>query len=101
MMMRRSVVRRLNAALARIEPLDVPLATGGRLPTVLDRVDEAVEQTASRLDEAGATAARLESALHEVAQGVVICDEQGRVVFRNRRAAAFAGARHGEALAER
>ncbi len=37
----------------------------------------------------------------EVAQGVVICDDAGAVIYRNPQAAVFVGARHGEALAER
>src|SRR5437870_1396664 len=54
-----------------------------------------------RLPEAEQRAARLAAALDEVVQGVVVCDDTGAVIYRNRPAQAFVGARHGEALAER
>jgi two-component system sensor histidine kinase SenX3 len=50
--------------------------------------------------QAEALVAVLTSAFDDVPQGVVICDAQGREVLRNRAAAAFAGARHAEALVE-
>ena len=43
---------------------------------------------------------RLEAALGTVNQGVVVCDARGEVVFRNRIARTFVGARHGDALVE-
>ena len=100
-MSRRSVARRLSAAVTRIEAPDAPLDRPSGLPGVLDLVEQAVEDAAVRLDDAASATARLQAALDEVAQGVVVCDEEGEVVFRNRQASAFAGARHGEALAER
>ena len=45
--------------------------------------------------------ARLERALEAIPQGVVVCDADGNEVFRNGAAAAFAGARHADALVER
>jgi two-component system sensor histidine kinase SenX3 len=47
------------------------------------------------------TLCRLTEALSAVAEGVVVCDEQGIVRHRNEVAQTFAGARHGEALADR
>jgi two-component system sensor histidine kinase SenX3 len=43
---------------------------------------------------------RLSDALSAVAEGVVVCDEEGVIRHRNDAGSAFAGARHGEALAE-
>ena len=43
---------------------------------------------------------RLALALDALHQGVVLCDEAGRVTYRNRLAESFAGARHADALAE-
>src|SRR5436189_4328193 len=58
-------------------------------------------QQKSQLREAEYRTARLAAALDEVVQGVVVCDESGEVIYRNRPAQAYVGARHGEALAER
>jgi two-component system sensor histidine kinase SenX3 len=44
---------------------------------------------------------RLAGALDQVTEGIVVCDDDGAVVYRNARAAEFVDARHGEALAEK
>jgi two-component system sensor histidine kinase SenX3 len=56
---------------------------------------------ADRVDRAEIAYERLVAALQQLDQGVVVCDDHGGVIYRNARAAAFVGARHGEALAER
>ena len=56
------------------------------------RGDEAV-------GESSADAIRLRRALDTLPQGVIVCDDQGEVVFRNARAAGLMGGRHGDALA--
>jgi two-component system, OmpR family, sensor histidine kinase SenX3 len=43
---------------------------------------------------------RLRQALGAIPQGVMICDPDGSVVFRNTVAGGYAGARHGDALVE-
>ena len=65
------------------------------------QLELAVEQCAERADRLELEARRLAAALDQVDQGVVISDEGGTVMFRNTEAAAFDGARHGDALAER
>jgi two-component system sensor histidine kinase SenX3 len=60
----------------------------------------AAEDTTARVGEARAEVVRLEQALDAVPQGVVVCDERGDVVYRNRLAAQVAGARHADVLAE-
>jgi two-component system, OmpR family, sensor histidine kinase SenX3 len=101
--MRRAAARRLAEALDRLDP-----ATNGEgsstesgVDVLLGRLEAAADQTGERLDALESTNRRLIAALGEVAQGVVICDPAGVVVYRNVQAAVFAGARHGEALAER
>jgi two-component system sensor histidine kinase SenX3 len=63
-------------------------------------LDEALRQSADEAAAATDALGRLEEALSAVPEGVVVCDEQGTIKFRNEVANAFAGARHGEALAE-
>ncbi len=55
---------------------------------------------AEHREEAQATSNRLAGALGAIAQGVVICDDSGREVFRNQVAQAYVRGRHGEALVE-
>jgi two-component system sensor histidine kinase SenX3 len=51
-----------------------------------------------RAEAAETERARLELALGAIAQGVIIADENGEVVFRNQAAEAFATGRHSDAL---
>ncbi len=55
---------------------------------------------AEHLEDARATVTRLAGALGAIPQGVVICDDTGREVFRNQIAQAYVRGRHGEALVE-
>jgi two-component system sensor histidine kinase SenX3 len=102
--MRRAATRRLAEALHRLDgpdpDTDAAVDTSS-METLLARLEETADQTGQRLQELEATNRRLVAALGEVAQGVVICDPTGTVIYRNLQAAMFAGARHGEALAER
>jgi two-component system sensor histidine kinase SenX3 len=93
------VVKRLDAALERYEHAG-PAGeqyNGG----VVDRLERALSGCADRVDRAEIAFERLMAALQQLDQGVVVCDDHGDVIYRNARAAAFVGARHGEALAER
>jgi len=49
--------------------------------------------------ESSADAIRLRHALDTLPQGVIVCEENGEVVFRNARAVGLMGGRHGDALA--
>jgi two-component system sensor histidine kinase SenX3 len=72
----------------------------GSLESLLERLEVSSEQARARLDQAETTGKRLLAALDQVAQGVVISDAGGEVVYRNWQAANFVGGRHGEALAQ-
>jgi len=63
-------------------------------------LEQSAAEAAARADRSAGAAERLAQALDALHQGVVICDEEGRVVYRNLLAESFAGARHAEALAE-
>ena len=87
------------AATRLVEDLSVEdrrLAAGVLITEVLGRVEANREQLVSALHMVD----RLVQALSTVAEGVVVCDERGRVLHRNDVALAFRDARHGEALAE-
>jgi two-component system sensor histidine kinase SenX3 len=99
-MMRRSVAKRLDAALARFEPEEEAGAVGDD-GDVAERLERALRRCGLRADQAELDTQRLADAIQQLDLGVVICDEEGNVVHRNARAAAFVGARHGEVLAQR
>jgi two-component system sensor histidine kinase SenX3 len=60
----------------------------------------AADEAAKDAERSASAAERLAQALDSLHQGVVLCDEEGRVVYRNLPAESFSGARHAEALAE-
>jgi two-component system sensor histidine kinase SenX3 len=79
---------------------EIPAQALGGLESLLDQLEVATTRTRERLDQAETTARRLLAALEQVAQGVVVSDAGGRVVYRNWQAATFVGGRHSEALAQ-
>lgn len=99
-MSRRSDLRRLELALADLER-EGALRPPADLADVPRRLERAVRHSVDFVRDAGHRLDQVAAALDEVAQGVVVCDQSGRVVHRNKPANAFVGARHGDALAER
>jgi two-component system sensor histidine kinase SenX3 len=99
--MRRTVLRRLSTTIGRLDPNAEAEDTGGGLEGLVAQLERAAEEAGRRLEETESSGRRLIAALGEVAQGVVMSDHAGTVVYRNTQAAMFVGARHGEALAER
>jgi two-component system, OmpR family, sensor histidine kinase SenX3 len=99
--MRRTVLRRLSRTIGRLDPSVEVDDTGGGLEDLVTHLERATEEAGLRLEEMESTSRRLLAALRQVAQGVVVSDQAGEVVYRNAQAAMFVGARHGEALAER
>ncbi len=96
---------RERRAAARLDTLAVrlgaePTRSSRTLPSAVDRLAIAMDHTAAREAETAAAGDRLAAALDALAQGVVIADRTGRVVFRNVHASTFVGARHGDALVE-
>jgi two-component system sensor histidine kinase SenX3 len=65
----------------------------------LGRAREQMAEATAHLEHARSTAALLGAAFEIVPLGVVIYDQDGMEVFRNRAAAALVDARHGDALA--
>ena len=96
---RRTVARRIGAAVVRLDDLDVDW-DGRGVDAALDRLDRAVERAHQRVERATGDRDRLEHALGAVPLGLVVCDDQGRELYRSDVAKAFSGARHSEALVE-
>jgi two-component system sensor histidine kinase SenX3 len=96
---RRSLMRRLAAVTARLGDDAADPATGaeGRIT----RLEQAAAQAVARVGAAKIAVERLEGALGSVSLGVVVCDEQGEIVYCNEHAVPFVGARHSDFLAER
>ena len=93
---RRSLQQRLTALANRLgaEPPD----QGGMEP-VLSHLEKLTGEAAEAVSEASSDAIRLRRALDTLPQGVIVCDENGEVGFRNARAGALMNSRHGAALA--
>ena len=89
---------RVRAAIASADPE----ATGsGALAPTLARSRRRRERAESDAAAARLDLRRLRAVLDELETGIVVCDRGGEVVARNRAAAAFAAARHEEALVSR
>ncbi len=91
---------------ARLEALAGQLDAGpvtgqDGIEAVLSRLEDAVAACATQRRTADARVNRLAVALSHVTEAVVLTDQDGEIIFRNARAEAYAGARHGDALVER
>ncbi|MGH9188173.1 MAG: PAS domain-containing protein, partial [Acidimicrobiales bacterium] len=94
---RRALVRRVVTAALRIEE-NAPATERRRLDPNLSRLERAIDRAVLRGGDATVAETRLAHALEAIPQGVVICGDNGQVVYRNAAANRFATARHGEAL---
>src|SRR5947208_2704802 len=97
---RRAFARRMSVLATRLGDAGAALSDSQGLEAAVSAVERAADESALRVDRSASAAERLAQALDALHQGVVLCDEEGRVVYRNLLAESFAGARHAEALAE-
>jgi len=65
----------------------------------LSHIESGIERATEAMEESSSDAIRLRRALDTLPQGVIVCDENGEDIFRNARADAVMGGRHGDALA--
>ena len=94
---RRALLRRLTTAALRLE--DTPPAIEHRgVDAHLARLERGIDRTLLRGNETSLAESRLQRAMETIPQGVVMCDESGDIVYRNRTASSFLSARHSEAL---
>ena len=94
---RRALSQRLTALGSRLG-LDPP-ADDGSIETALSYLEQVTSAASEAVAESSSDAIRLRRSLDTLPQGVVLCDENGAVVYRNARANALMTSRHGDALA--
>jgi two-component system, OmpR family, sensor histidine kinase SenX3 len=94
---RRALSQRLTALGTRLG-IDPP-KEDSNIETALSYLEQVTGGAAEAVAESSADAIRLRRSLDTLPQGVVICDENGTVVYRNARANALMTSRHGDALA--
>jgi len=87
------------AALATRLGVEVPEDEPSGVEPTLHHLEQVTDRAAEAVAESSADAIRLRRALDTLPQGVMVCDENGEVVFSNARAEALMGGRHGDALA--
>jgi two-component system sensor histidine kinase SenX3 len=97
---RRHLVRRLASVTSRLEPDHRTDVVGrGGVEAALLALERAASAARAGVSGAEETAERLADGFRLVGHGIVICDEDGEVVFRNERAVELVGDRLSEALA--
>jgi two-component system sensor histidine kinase SenX3 len=94
---RRALIRRVTTAALRLEDSPPALDHKG-LDRNLARLERAIDRAVLRANDTERAGSRMQRAVEAIPQGVVMCDESGQVVYRNRTAASFLTGRHGEAL---
>ena len=95
---RHSLEQRLSALASRLG-VDAPEGEAAGVEPALHHLELVTDRAAEAVAESSADAIRLRRALDNLPQGVIVCDENGEVVFRNARAVGLMGGRHGDALA--
>ena len=95
---RRRFRTQAHAAAARLEA--APLAEVRGLEATMGQLERAVDKAVTKGGDASAAETRLAHALSAITDGIVLFDDTGEIVFRNRSAEAFLDARHGEAIVE-
>jgi two-component system sensor histidine kinase SenX3 len=94
---RRAISQRLTALGSRLG-LDPP-ENETNIETSLAYLEQVTSGAAQAVTESSSDAIRLRRSLDTLTQGVVLCDENGTVIYRNGRANALMVSRHGDALA--
>jgi two-component system, OmpR family, sensor histidine kinase SenX3 len=94
---RRAISQRLAALGTRLG-LDPP-DDEYNIETSLAYLEQVTGGAAQAVTESSSDAIRLRRSLDTLTQGVVLCDENGTVIYRNGRANALMVSRHGDALA--
>src|SRR5262245_31116105 len=96
---RRAMTRRLATIAARLGDDGDALTSKGGPEANLSRLERVVDGAVAQMGDAKLACGRLEQAMGTVSQGVVVCDENGEVVFHNDQARRLLGDSPSEALA--
>ena len=94
---RRGISQRLTSLGSRLG-LDPP-EDESNIETALAYLEQVTGGAAQSVAESSSDAIRLRRSLDTLTQGVVLCDENGNVIYRNGHANALMVSRHGDALA--
>ncbi len=98
---RRQLVRRIASVTTRLETTQTVDVVGrGRLETSLSALERAAGSGTLRVSDAEVAVDRLADAFRLIGHGIVVCDENGDVVYHNERAEELVGDRLHEALAD-
>lgn len=95
----RSGLRQRLQALASRLGADAPPREPRDLEEVLVHLERATDRATEAVAESSSETIRLRRALDTLPQAVLVTDERGETVFRNSKAVALMGSRHGDALA--
>ena len=95
---RRRIRTQVHNAAARLEA--TPLAETRGLEATVAQLERAVDKAVTKGGDASAAETRMAHALSAIGDGIVLFDDSGDIVFRNRAAGDFLDARHGEAIVE-
>jgi len=87
---RRGPARRLSALNARLGDEELKLESRG-MDEALTQLEKLVDAKMTTTGDTDVASTRLERALDHLELGVAICDDQGRIVFQNRRATELLG----------
>lgn len=87
-----------HSAAARLAA--APIAEVRGLEATLAQLERAVDEAVAKGGDASAAETRLAHALSAIDDGIVLLDDAGTIVFRNRPAETFLDARHGDAIVE-
>ncbi|MFN2507071.1 MAG: sensor histidine kinase [Acidimicrobiales bacterium] len=97
---RRGTVRRVMSLAARMGEEGLELEGRGGLERILSQLERTAGVAMAKVEDGRQAQDRLQLALAAVAEGVVVCDEQGEVVFQNEQARRIIGMNETEALAQ-
>jgi PAS domain-containing protein len=96
---RRSLEQRLSSLGSRLGIESRNIESGRGIERALTHIEQGIAGATEAMEESSSDAIRLRRALDTLPQGVMVCDENGEDIFRNARADALMGGRHGDALA--
>jgi two-component system sensor histidine kinase SenX3 len=96
---RRAISRRVMALAARMSEEGLELEGRGGVERTLSQLERATSTAMAKVGDAQQAQQRLQLALTAVSEGVIVCDEQGDVVFQNGQAERVMGSNPTEVLA--
>ena len=93
----RAIAQRLTALASRLGV--EPHHDSGKVETALSSLEEATGVASTAVSESSADSTRLRRSMDSLPLGLVLCDESGGVIFRNKQAETLMTSRYGDAIA--